>query len=405
LATVTFCAYAGPQGIVPPQSDLDTLYQTLIQNHPKLICGRPREDFDSLYGSIKAHFSTFSGNQEILEMTRLVASIHDGHTQLGIAFDTATHFHQLPIRLYWFQDGIFIRKASESLGQYAGMKVLRIGSLPIDKIEASVLPFVHGENESAVRDILPSRIIIPEILNYIHAIPSIDTIPLLLEDVLHKQHSIVLQPVPMGANLNLVSSRNSADPPPLYLQNAAKNYWFSYVDSLRLFYFQFNVVQDMDDIPFGKFVEQMFEKIDSLPVRKMVIDIRNNNGGDNTLNKYLVHALIRCNKVNRKGKLFVIIGRLTFSAAVNLAADLESNTNAIFVGEPTAAGPNHYGETKVSHLPGSNLIVLYSSQYWQSSFPWDKRTSIDPGIPVSFTSGDFKNNQDPCLTAIIKYPH
>lgn len=383
-----------------PVSDLDILHLTLIQNHPKLICGKDRESFDSLYEGIRVHYSAFSENEKVLEMTKLVASIHDGHTQIGIAFDTATHFHQLPLKFYIYQDGIFIRKSAEPYGKYAGMKVLKIGTLPIDTIVTRVLPFVHGENESAVKDILPSRIDITEVLNYIGAILSLDDIPLLLEDSLHKQYNIILKSISMSSDLKWVSARNSLNPPPLYLQNLNKNYWFTYMDSLNLLYFQFNVVQDMDDISFEKFVDIMFKKIDSLPVRKMVIDIRNNNGGDNTLNKYLIHALIRSNNVNQKGKLFVIIGRLTFSAAVNLASDLESNTNATFVGEPTAAGPNHYGETKVLHLPASHLIVLYSSQYWQSSFPWDKRTSIEPDISIKFTSYDFRNNQDPCLKAI-----
>jgi hypothetical protein len=403
LLSVGLPSFVLSQKYFPPISDLDSLYRTLIHNHPKLICGKDREQFDSLYSSIRVSYPAYSENQKILEMAKLVASIHDGHTQMGLAFDTANHFHQLPIKLYCYQNGIFIRRAAEEYGQYSGMKVLKIGSLSIDTIVKRALPFVHGENVSAVKDILPSRIIIPEVLNYIGAISSLDSIPIVLEDSMLKIYNVLLRPVSSSVSLEWVSARNTANSPPLYLQNPNKNYWFTYIDSLQLFYFQFNAVQNMDDNPFEKFIQSMFREIDSLPVSKMVIDVRNNNGGDNTLNKYLIHALIRSDKVNQKGKLFAIIGRLTFSAAVNLTAELESNTNTIFVGEPTAAGPNHYGETKVLHLPESHLIVLYSSQYWQSSFPWDKRTSINPTIPIEMTSIDFRNNQDPCLTAIKEY--
>src|SRR6267143_154269 len=52
-----------------------------------------------------------------------------------------------------------------------------------------------------------------------------------------------------------------------------------------------------------------------------------------------------------KGHLFVITGRLTFSAAMNLASRLEHETHATFVGEPTGSRPNHYGEAVTLTLP------------------------------------------------------
>jgi hypothetical protein len=388
----------------PPVSDLDTLYQTLIQKHPKLIGGKHRLEFDQLYKKIRSRYSTYTRNQRIFKMTELVASMHDGHSAMGIRFDTAYHFHELPLNLYVFEDGIFIRRAAEPYGKYAGMKVLKIGSLPIDTVTKRLLPLIHGENTSAVKDILPSRLIIPELLQYIGVISSPDVVPYLLEDSLKKQHTVSLKTVSSTNNLTWVSAIKSAIPTPLYLQNRDKNYWYNYDEALQLFYFHFSAVKDMDDISFEKFVEKMFKKIDSLPIRKMIIDIRRNNGGDNTLNKPLIHALIRCDKVNQKGKLFVIIGRNTFSAAVNLTSDLENHTNAIFVGEPTGAGPNHFGETTVLHLPVSKLLVLHSSLFWQFASPMDRRKSIDPSIPVSISFADYKNNQDPCLKAIARYP-
>ena len=390
---------------LPATSDLDSLYKTFVTKHPKLICGKSKDHFDSLYLTIQPNFKNYSPDQRIFEMTRLVASIHDGHSKVGINFDTATHFHQLPVKLYVYEDGIFIRRISENDSIYAGMKVLKIGAFPIDTLIKKILPFIHGENESALKDILPSRLQIPELLKYVKAVSSTNSISFVLEDSLNKIHNISFAPIAMNANVKWFSARNSKNAPPLYLQNINKNYWYTYLDKEQLFYFQFNAVQDMEEISFEKFTDSMFKKINSLPIKKMIIDIRNNNGGDNTLNKYLVHALIRSDNVNKRGKLFVITGRLTFSAAVNLAADLEYNTNAIFVGEPTAAGPNHYGETRAIHLPVSHVLVLYSSQYWQNSFPWDQRTSIEPTIPVKLTSKNYRNNIDPCLNAIKNYKH
>lgn len=60
-------------------------------------------------------------------------------------------------------------------------------------------------------------------------------------------------------------------------------------------------------------------------------------------------------KINQRGKLFVIVGRQTFSAAMNGAAEIERHTNAIFVGEPTGSSPNFVGETIGVNLTYSKM--------------------------------------------------
>ena len=103
---------------------------------------------------------------------------------------------------------------------------------------------------------------------------------------------------------------------------------------------------------------------------------------------YLVHGLIRCDKVNRPGHLFVLAGRRTFSAAMNGAVDVERNTNALFVGEPTGSSPNFVGEEEPFTLPYSKLRVNISTLAWQSSYPQDRRTWIAPTLYTPLRFGD-----------------
>ena len=72
-------------------------------------------------------------------------------------------------------------------------------------------------------------------------------------------------------------------------------------------------------------------------VRRVVVDVRLNHGGDNTTYRPLLEVLERPD-VGRK--LVVLIGRGTFSAAGNFAADVDQWTKARFVGEPTGGAPN-----------------------------------------------------------------
>ncbi|HEY1619494.1 MAG TPA: hypothetical protein VGG25_17870, partial [Streptosporangiaceae bacterium] len=103
----------------------------------------------------------------------------------------------------------------------------------------------------------------------------------------------------------------------------------------------------------------------------------------------------------RRGGLYVIIGRGTFSAAQNTATMLEERTAAIFVGEPTGSRPNFVGETIPFELPHTKVIVNVADLYWQTSWPTDHRTWIAPQLYVPVTFEAFRANRDPALDAIV----
>ena len=79
---------------------------------------------------------------------------------------------------------------------------------------------------------------------------------------------------------------------------------------------------------------------DTHPVDRFVLDERLNGGGNNGLCRPMIHAFIRSDVVNQPGKLFTVIGRQTFSAAVNCVNHMRIDINTLFVGEPTANRPN-----------------------------------------------------------------
>ena len=82
---------------------------------------------------------------------------------------------------------------------------------------------------------------------------------------------------------------------------------------------------------------------------------------------------------------------------------MEFRTQAIFVGEPTGASPNHYGDPRAVRLPHSGLQPRLSTIYWQNSFPWDKRPATQPDILVEPTAADWLANKDAALEAVWAY--
>ena len=166
---------------------------------------------------------------------------------------------------------------------------------------------------------------------------------------------------------------------------------------------QYNEVRNDPKEPLERFCARLFEYIDKHEVDKLVIDMRFNGGGNNFLNKPLVEGLMRCDKINQPGKLFVLIGRNTFSAAQCGITQIERHTRAIFAGEPSGSCPNFVGETIMLRLPYSKITTSISDLYWQNSVAMDYRTWIAPQIYVPPTFAAYRARQDPALEAILAY--
>src|SRR6185436_7688316 len=141
--------------------------------------------------------------------------------------------------------------------------------------------------------------------------------------------------------------------------------------------------------------------IDSLPVNKMIVDMRLNPGGSSPQGSDLVTELLLKKKINKKGKLFVVIGRTTFSSAIVNAVEFKSKTNAILVGEETGGNPNHFGEIKSFSLPSSGIKVYYSTKHFRLTGE-DSRT-MKPDVIIEESFGDFKSGIDPVYSWIVNY--
>jgi hypothetical protein len=133
----------------------------------------------------------------------------------------------------------------------------------------------------------------------------------------------------------------------------------------------------------------------------MVLDLRHNSGGDGSLNAPMVATTVLFKALRPKGKLFVLIGRNTFSAAHNLVMSITGLTDAILVGEPSGSRPNAMSEAGWFNLPYSKQTGLISSQFHQYGAPEDHRIWIAPHVPVSLSAKQYFKGDDPVMTAVI----
>jgi hypothetical protein len=128
-----------------------------------------------------------------------------------------------------------------------------------------------------------------------------------------------------------------------------------------------------------------------------------NRGGNGQLLRPLVNGILKRPNVNERGKLVVLIGRSTWSAAQFLLNDLQKYADATFVGEPSGSKGNHYGDSRRITLPNSGITVRASTIYWQAWSPGDMRPWTAPDVTAELTFSDYARNHDPVLTAALAY--
>jgi C-terminal processing protease CtpA/Prc len=132
----------------------------------------------------------------------------------------------------------------------------------------------------------------------------------------------------------------------------------------------------------------------------LVFDVRFNSGGASDFGTRFAQQVAGIAALRRPGRVFVIIGRRTFSSAILNAQDFKRLLAARFVGEPTSGTANHYGEVRTFTLPSSHLVVGYSTKYFGE--PGGRLDPLQPDIPAEMSFAEFNEGVDPVLAAIAR---
>jgi tetratricopeptide (TPR) repeat protein len=386
--------------------DLDLLVREVKRTHYAPFRKVSREEFDAQARRLREDIPRLTDHQIEVGFRKLLCRVGDGHTGLSTPYGSEGPKNRVGVRFYLFAEGLFITEADPRHADLAGAQVLRVGAHSVEEVMRALDQIVPQDNGMGLRCHGPDALRLPHLLNGLGLIPQDKSLPLTVRDKHGKERDVTLAADAADAEPSWVSARKEAPAPePLYLKKRRTAYWFEYLPEEKLVYCQYNQVWDGGEKEsLEKFFGRLFRFIEGNDVGRLVLDLRWNGGGNNFLNEPLIHGLIRCDKINQPGKLFVIVGRVTFSAAMCAAAQIERETKAIFVGEPTGSSPNFVGESAVQlELPYSKLHGSISDLYWQNSVAMDYRTWIAPEVHAPPTFAAFGANRDPALEAILAY--
>ncbi|HEY6953263.1 MAG TPA: tetratricopeptide repeat protein [Bacteroidota bacterium] len=416
VVTIAHTASAAGQGRHPSASewraDLHTLATQMPLKHKSLFHTMTREEFDRAVNTLDADIPGLDSAQIVVRLAQLCAMVQDGHSGLSLLDQGNDAKSRVPVRFMQCADGIFVRAAAPQYADVVGGRLVAVGTAAVDDAMRRVYSIVsHDPGNDGEQRAWGAKLYLNETgLLYGLGLSATDsTATYVIEKAGARRTVVMKRSEPLGTwYLNTlppgwIEARPASRPVPLAYQHEGEHYWFTYLEDRQTVYFQFNIVLNGGNETLADFASRLGTFIEEHPVERLVIDLRNNTGGDNTLLRPLLVTLFR-SKVNHRGGLYVITGSTTFSAAQNFVNRLENYAEVIFVGEPTAQNVNFYGDPAIIPLPHSGLSAAVSRLWWQDKDPRDSRTCTSPEIAATMTFQDYVDGRDPAEETAVTTP-
>ncbi len=386
------------------QEDLSYLSSQMSTIHPDIYSMISKRSLDSLENKINERIPNSDDSDILMDLFQFTAAPNDAHT-FPFIFFPCFDLHNFPIQIYGFPDGWYVVEAGRGYKELIGSKIVKVESQDIDDIFEKYPVFLGVENEQSRKERFTYMVVIPEWLKYHKIVDDVNKVDFTLENLDGIQYTKTLPSYkyfPLFIWSSIVEIEN--DKPYVYTNPRKDWYQFTPINSDKVLYIEYH---QCDNQPgketVAEFAQNLEEHLETIDYERYIIDLRSNDGGNNNVNRELMRVIRDSEKINQLGKLYVLIGRRTFSAAVMFANQLQMQTDAIFVGEATSQGPIFYGQPFLIELPNSKLIIGISSNHTIGGLPFDNRTSIKPDIKIGYTIEDFLNKQDPVMEKALNF--
>lgn len=401
------------------RQDLDALYGSLKSAHYDLFVYRNEEEYDAAFRKVRA---TLNGPRSRLALVRafqpLVAFGRIGHARIDFPvpdYVQAAGEGQtiLPFDIRVLDGRVFVAHSYlPSSRLTAGVELLSLGGRPVRGVVEETARYVSGERPYMVHAQLER--FFPRWYWLDH--PRVSALRIEARDARGSAFEETIDGLPIGAVEPLKSEWTEAlnsrevrilDADTAYLRPGP--------------FYDVDGADSMDTENFARFIDDAFGQIQGAKVRRLIVDLRDNPGGDNSFSDLLVARFasrpfrfsndfsikaspeIRAQferagaqggrgilgqmsqaiaarrdgeivhielpwiepRLDRfDGRVFVLINRHSYSNAASLAGLLQDYGFATLLGEETADLPTSYASSAQFTLPNSALVVTFPKGYF-----------------------------------------
>ncbi|MGY2733517.1 hypothetical protein [Sphingomonas sp. UYP23] len=275
--------------------------------------------------------------------------------------------------------------AAESTGALVGARLIAIGRLPVESIRRKLMPLTPVDETQPLRESRAESLLISGTVLHGLGITS---------DASHARYTLQKDD---GQMVSVDVTSSNAKPSSnwkfasrtaarsLVRPNTGLN--CSKTEVPTTVYCSFTAYDDL-----ARTSPRALDVIDRSGTNRLILDLRENGGGDFCEGlKYVVEPLA-ARRVNRPGHLVVLVGPRTFSAAMSNAAHFRQTTSALLIGEPIGERPNSYQEADEVVLPYTGWTLRYSTRLYRFSQSRDNLIRPDFVVPTSWS--DFNRGRD-----------
>ena len=373
----------------PLQRELLELPRSLEEIHPDLYHDVSRTEFRAAARRLADAAPGLTKDELVVGVMRLAAlpGPRDGHTGV-FPFDFhARPLHVYPLRVYDFADGLHVVGSLVAV-DLTGRRLTAIEGRPVGEVAELVRPLVPHDNESSLRVRLPSYLMTAEVLGGL-GITRRDAATFTFAD----GSTVELEPVPAGEYAESLGSALGPAPPgdPVWLRELDDEQWLTMLEGGRVVYLGYRATT----APTEELATRLSKLAHKPGIRRVVVDVRLNQGGDNTTYRPLLDVLAQP-AISRK--LVLLTGRQTFSAAGNFVAEVARDTKAPIVGELAGGAPSQWGDPTSLELKRVGLTVRVATVFHD----FGPAEAVRPDIVVEPTAADFFLGRDPVLEAALR---
>ncbi len=413
------------------KQDLDVVRSRFLK-YDRSFDPAAKAAFTQAISELEASLPGKSDPEIIVALSRAVALSGNAHTRLYL-LRNRTELRRLPVRVHWFSDGLFVVQASYGQRDKLRCRVTSIAGHDPRWLKEQVARLFAG-NESWVDYKSPYFMTSPEILYGLRLIDDMENVAVGFDCPEREPSEVDLPPLPLqrkkqpteewkalspgerSDGTDWVNALSVGEPGlPLYLRDSRQHYWFEFLAENNALYLQYNRSQNMAKAEsfsdFAKAVEAFVTR-DSIDM--FILDLRFNTGGNNGIAVDFMKRLVALEEEKMIGRLYVIIGRSTFSAGISHAAFLKQYSDATFVGEPVGDELDTWSEGGNIVLPNSGLTVHFTNGFHGLSdieypefekYEWSNLNlpNFEPDLLVRASSNDYFSGRDPVLEAILKF--
>ena len=357
--------------------DLEFLKTELPQRHKNLFAKISEKEFNLKILEIESKSKNLNEETFEIELYKLIKEIGDEHTRIEPKYPTI-----FPIHFDFFKEVIFVTETDSINSSLLFKKLNGIEKISVKNVIKKYKTIIKDDNKSYFVNYFLNFVNNPKILKGLNITQSDSSAKFVLD-----KQEIILSAENKRTSSNTLNSH-------LLRFKTKDNYWYEFLENNKILYFNYQDCSEQNGKLFETFNKELFNIIETQKPEKLIIDLRNNSGGNSAILKPFLEKL-RTSYINKKGSLYVLIGKKTFSSSLMNAIDLKRNYNSILIGESTSGNVNHYGETRGFYLPNSKIIVGYSTKFWEN---WKGYFGpLIPDIPIKYSIENYKNNIDEAI--------